>query len=157
MPAGVFARSFNIPLLGGPQVSATVSGEILAPTTCVPAQVHFGMVSPGDPAVTKRVTVRSTEGTPFRLKVSKGQESGLSLRIDDGEDPARAGETHQVDLTLAVPHDETRRTLAGTVQIRTDNASFPEVRIPWSAFIRRPDAGSASGVASSFPPRREIP
>ena len=156
LPVGVFARSFSLPIEGGPAVSATVSGEILAPIACVPAQVHFGMISPGDPAVTKRVTVRSVEGGPFHLESTSANSDGLTVQIDDGEESVPAGAEHHVDLTLAVPHDETRRTLAGTVRIRTDNASFPEVRIPWSAFIRRPDPRSISGVASPRFPRKEI-
>jgi hypothetical protein len=147
IPAGVFARSFSIPVAGGPPASATVSGEVHAPTACVPARVHFGMLSPGDSAVTKQVTVKSVEGGPFRLESTSADGGGLTVRIDDGVESVPAGTEHHVDLTLAIPHDETRRTLAGTVRIRTDNASFPEVRIPWSVFIRRPDVRTASGLA----------
>lgn len=155
LPPGAFAQDLSIPIPGAPPASATLSGEVVAPLACLPAQVHFGMVSAGDSAVTWRVIVRSVEGRPFRLETPGDEEIGPTVQMKGGANRTSLDVDHFVDLTLAVPSGETRRTLAGTVRIRTDSPSFPEVRIPWSAFIRRSDARTAGAFASPRIPRKE--
>lgn len=136
--AGTYARSLSLPIAGGPSVSTTVVWSAKAPVVSTPAQVHSGMLTPGADAVTRKLLIRSSDGRQFRLLPDDpGPSEGLVPAIHGIAADAPPSTSHIATLALTIPETESGRAFEGAVRFRTDIADFPEVRIPWSVFLRR--------------------
>ena len=144
---GTYTRSVSTKVGDAFGASLFATWRRQAVIECYPGQLHFGMITPGGEAITLQTVVKSTQGRAFRLTALKSDNGMLTLREPRGSD---ANESHELELTPNIPESAGSLALNDSVEIKTDLADCPTVRIPWSVFLRsaRPDVST---------PRRSIP
>jgi hypothetical protein len=118
---------------------------------CVPAQMHFGLVLTAQAVTTRKVLVRSRDGTPFRLmsvRADMGCVDAVGAALPSGPAPS-----HNLELRFSAPGEISSTALSGNVWIDTDVATLPVVTLPWSVFFsrsaQRPEVGATPGPTST--------
>ncbi len=141
------AHSRDLTIRSGDRIlaSSQVHWDFRGPYVCTPSQVHFGMVDGGDARKSARVIVRASDGEAFRVLSFESGSPSVAILLD-GEDPGAAPQ-HVFELTLSIPTDSRTQALSGVARIRTDREGSPEIRMPWSAFVR-PAGWGRGGEAS---------
>jgi hypothetical protein len=129
---GLFVRPCGVSLDGNPGASALVFWTVRAPVVCEPSFLHFGSVTPAEPAPSQRVRLRSTDGIPFRI-LSVNQSP--LIKIEHETRPSEPSIDHSLSLRLSLPRDSSR-AVSGSLLIRLDRLDSPDVLVPWSAFAR---------------------
>jgi len=147
---GVFARPINISLEGRAGASAVAVWTVRSLLNCEPSRIHFGSVAPGEPAIRRKLVIRSSDSIPFR--VLSLDESDF-LTVDQSQSspiPSSLASAHTLNLSFQV-NERSSRFMAGALRIRTDRDDYPEVLLPWSAFLRDPESRSWNEVKKTNP------
>jgi Protein of unknown function (DUF1573) len=125
--------------------SATIAWRVTAPIEFAPAQIHFGVVGPDEPDRRQTVTLRSTNGEPFRVVEFDGVVAGASVHLP-GESalPTAPYASHELEVEFALDPNINARSASGTIRVWTDHPALPAVELPWSAFVRRAEGRAAT-------------
>jgi len=103
---------------------------------CEPSQIHFGSVAPGDQPIKRKLVVRSLDGRPFRV-LSVDQSESLKVNQPPGDVfPSSPANVHILGLVFQI-REVSSQFLSGSVRIRIDRDDYPEMLVPWSAFLRK--------------------
>jgi len=145
---GVFVRPLNIALGDETGASAVLVWTVRAPVICEPSFVHFGSVSACRSLINRNVRVPSSDGLPFRV-LSVGRGEFLKVEMSQGTAfPSPPSRAHALTLSLHVPVD-CARYLAGSLRIRIDRNDYPEVLIPWSAFVQQAEGSGREAIKAT--------
>jgi len=138
-PAKMYVRDVAIPFEDDLIASLQVIWKQAGSLSCMPSSLAFGMAEVGDSVVKKgQVRVASYGGATFRiLGVDSGSPAGAVMPGDaSGRFPTASAEVHELRFELTPPA-EGSRVFSGQAVVKTDDPRSPEVRIPWSLFLRR--------------------
>jgi hypothetical protein len=137
-------RSVEVKTTRGVMLSLPVTWIWRESVEVQPSHVHFGTITDleSKPAT---VTIRSTEGRPFRLLSVRGDDTATVSVVSPSEVGAdsTAKESHTLAFTVRLTSGTDARVISGTTTVETDDPDCPAIPIPWSAFVGRP-----SGIAN---------
>ncbi len=131
VPLGLGSQPITVTLRDSDPIQAMVTWQFVGPVIWAPAAIHFGLLSSSDLPKTSTVLVKSADNQLFEL-----------ISVDVGPYLELTGTSHgfntlhKIEIALVNLPDDSSRVLSGEVKIRTKSGSVPEIRIPWSAFLR---------------------
>lgn len=145
---GTHSGSVTAETGSGRSASASVVWTVVSPLVATPSSVYFGTVGLGRRDATKKVIIRATDGSHFRLMGANSGRPEVQARIAeaDGPNPSRV-----VALTCS-PLPTSPRYLAGRAVFRTDHPRAPRLEILWSAVIGPDTAAQKKGAAQRGKP-----
>lgn len=131
---GIHSGEIAIPIEGRTTATAIAVWRCRAPVEATPAQLHFGMATPGDVGITKSVTIRSSGGETIGIRHVDVDCEFITL-----SDPEKTsgGPLNKLTATLKIPSGRHAKVLSGTIVVSTDNPECAQLEVPWSAFVRQ--------------------
>jgi Protein of unknown function (DUF1573) len=123
----------------GPASTVFIYGRLSGEITTMPESLYWSITDPAkvkaerpDFAVTRRITLRATNGKPFEVKNARSSIKGVNVELVT----KKPGEAYELVARLAeVP---SASLPAGEITVDTNVASQPEVKIPVTINVFNP-------------------
>lgn len=118
------------------QIEVPVQATVLGPIEINPGRVNFGKRRAGDD-IQRTIRINSrTELDDFKiLSIEHVAKDGVKPEVEWGE--VVLGDINRAyDLHLRITAPETARLYRGMLIVNTDNPFEPEVKIPWTLYVR---------------------
>jgi hypothetical protein len=116
----------------GYSASSVASWTYSAPVSITPPSTSFGIIDDAGPPRTRKVIIKSSDGTPFRLIAADTPAGPVELQGVPSDGPSSI---HVVTLLLH-PASEQGRFRSGQREIPTDHPDMPVIPIEWSAICK---------------------
>lgn len=130
--SGTHAETLIAVTRRGYSASSVASWTYSAPVCITPPSTSFGVIDDDGRPRTRKVVIRSSDGTPFRLIAADTRDGPVELRGVPGDGPSSI---HVVTLLLH-PASEQGRFRSGQREITTDHPDMPSIPIEWSAICK---------------------